>query len=81
MGITNGNAVDAKYQKEQDGPARCVGGIYGNIADPTGAVDKMFAKIEEGQKKSQAKAKMETVTPVTEYSPEGFDGEVLKCKA
>ncbi|WP_405409870.1 hypothetical protein [Streptomyces decoyicus] len=80
MGITNGTSVDAKYQKSKTDRLD-VGGVYGDIADPTGAVDKMFAKIEEGQKKSQTKAKVETVTPVTEYSPEGFDGEVLKCKA
>ncbi|PBC82403.1 hypothetical protein SAMN05428945_3015 [Streptomyces sp. 2224.1] len=80
MGITNGTSVDAKYQKSK-ADLLTVGGVYGNIADPTGAVDKMFAKIDEGQKQSESKAKVETVTPVTAYSPDGFDGEVMKCKA
>lgn len=80
MGITNGTSVNAKYQKSKTDQLT-VGGVYGDIADPSGAVDKMFAKIDEGQKESGSKAKVETVTPVTSYSPDGFDGEVMKCKA
>ena len=81
LGITDGKGVQGAYEN----PSKLklsVAGAYGKIADPESAVDQMFAKLDDNQKKSAAtrKVQIETVTEATEYSPDGFDGAVLKCK-
>ncbi|MFJ9613039.1 hypothetical protein [Streptomyces noursei] len=78
IGITNGKAVKGDY-KDPSGLALSLFGFYGNVGDPQGAVTQMFAKIDESTKKSLG-SKVEDVTPVTEYSPSGFDGDVMKCR-
>ncbi|GAA5613486.1 hypothetical protein CP981_13410 [Streptomyces platensis] len=81
MGITDATAVQGAYgNAAKQGLA--VVGVYGTVNDPETAVDQTFAKLEENQKKdpNASRAKIETVTPVTEFSPDGFDGAVMKCK-
>ncbi|MEU3710677.1 hypothetical protein [Streptomyces catenulae] len=77
MGITNGKAVTGSYSNS-GGQLLGVTGIYGEVADPNSAVDALFAKIDEQQKKS--KATIETTVPTASYSPDDFDGAVLKCR-
>ncbi|MFG2892859.1 hypothetical protein [Streptomyces sp. NPDC048248] len=79
LGITNSKGVQGKYTAD-GGLTATVIGLYGNIADPEGAVSQMLAKVDANQKKSMGSAKIEDVTPSTEYSPEGFDGAVMKCR-
>ncbi|WP_438487980.1 hypothetical protein [Streptomyces sp. S186] len=79
LGITNSKGVGASYQ-DPSGLSMSVTGLYGNIADPQGTVTQMFAKVDEKQKQSLGGRKVEDVTPVTEYSPSGFDGDVMKCR-
>ncbi|MGP8301780.1 hypothetical protein ACTPOK_28445 [Streptomyces inhibens] len=81
LGITNAKGVSAGY-KADGGLQMTVSGVYGTVADPDGAVGQVFAKIDDGQKKSLAgkDAKVEDVTPTTEYSPSDFDGSVMKCR-
>ncbi|GAB7033526.1 hypothetical protein AB0G35_01825 [Streptomyces sp. NPDC021749] len=79
MGITNAKGVEASY-KSVDGMSMSLHGIYGQIADPEGTVSQMFAKVDENQKKTMGNAKVEDVTSTTEYSPDDFDGAVMKCR-
>ncbi|MFF3543630.1 hypothetical protein [Streptomyces platensis] len=81
MGITDATGVQGGYANAAK-QGLVVVGVYGTVNDPETAVDQTFAKLEENQKKdpNASRAKIETVTPVTEYSPEGFDGAVMKCK-
>ncbi|WP_326620881.1 hypothetical protein OG863_26940 [Streptomyces decoyicus] len=81
LGITNAKGVSSGY-KGDGGLQMTVAGMYGNVADPGGTVGQMFAKVDEGQKKTfeDKGAKIEDVTPTTEYSPNGFDGSVMKCR-
>ncbi|MEU3753122.1 hypothetical protein AB0H17_10230 [Streptomyces olivoreticuli] len=77
MGITNGTAVGASYKNDQQ-QGLAVKGVYGEVSDPGKAVDAVFAKLD--QKASTTGAKVEVVTPVTEFHPSGFDGAVMKCE-
>ncbi|MFD5399006.1 hypothetical protein ACFWJW_32935 [Streptomyces sp. NPDC127097] len=79
LGITNSKGVQGKYRAE-GGLSATVTGLYGNVADPEGAVNQMLAKADENQKKNMRGAKIEDVTPTTEYSPSDFDGTVMKCR-
>ncbi|WP_347404525.1 hypothetical protein [Streptomyces sp. MST-110588] len=78
MGITDGKSVGGRYLNGQKAPLG-VAGIYGKVSDPQGAVDKTFLEMEQKQQRSSG-AKVES-PPATEYSPSGFDGAVMKCKA
>ncbi|GAA3175463.1 MULTISPECIES: hypothetical protein [Streptomyces] len=81
MGITHSKAVTGSYSNAGD-QLLGVTGIYGEVADPNSAADALFAKIDAEQKKQQARSKttIETTVPATSYSPDGFDGAVLKCR-
>ncbi|QHC21074.1 hypothetical protein [Streptomyces sp. GS7] len=81
LGITNSKGVTGQY-KDGSGLVMSVVGIYGNIADPQGAVTKMFAKVDENVKQDtdRRNGKVEDVTPITAFSPSGFDGAVMKCR-
>ncbi|SEE97964.1 hypothetical protein SAMN05428954_4966 [Streptomyces sp. 2112.3] len=81
LGITNAKGVSSGY-KSGAGLQLTVSGVYGNVADPDGTVGQVFAKVDEGQKKTfESKgAKIEDVTPTTTYSPSDFDGSVMKCR-
>ncbi|WDT55202.1 hypothetical protein [Streptomyces sp. G7(2002)] len=79
LGITNSKGVQGKYTAD-GGLSATVTGLYGNVADPEGAVSQMLAKADENQKKTMRSAKIEDVTPTTEYSPSDFDGTVMKCR-
>ncbi|MFK0291422.1 hypothetical protein ACIQU6_13240 [Streptomyces sp. NPDC090442] len=78
LGITNSKGVQGNYQK--DGLMMQVVGIYGNIGDPQGTVTRMFSKVDENIKKSPNGSKVQDVTPITEFSPSDFDGDVMKCR-
>ncbi|BDM67291.1 hypothetical protein HEK616_07780 [Streptomyces nigrescens] len=79
MGIVDGKFVQGAYANDSK-LILGVAGIYGKVNDPESAVDQLYAKLDENQKKSAGNAKIETVTPETEYSPDDFDGAVMKCK-
>ncbi|WP_030813004.1 hypothetical protein [Streptomyces sp. NRRL S-337] len=79
MGITNAKGVGGSY-KADGGLTMSLHGVYGEIADPEGTVSQMFAKVDENQKKTMGNAKVEDVTSTTEYSPDDFDGAVMKCR-
>src|SRR5205807_454036 len=79
FGITNGKGVSGRY-KDMSGLGMSVNGMYGQVADPQGAVTQSFAQINDNLKKSANGPKVEDVTPPTDYSPSGFDGNVMKCE-
>ncbi|MBT2385679.1 hypothetical protein [Streptomyces sp. ISL-11] len=81
FGVENGAAVSQSYANTEK-QTLGVSGVYGTIADPKNTVAAMIAKIDENQNKMAGtfKAKIETVTPYTEFTPSGFDGAVLKCR-
>ncbi|GAA0328980.1 hypothetical protein [Streptomyces blastmyceticus] len=79
LGITNGTEVAAAYKNaEQQGLS--VRGVYGEVADPQKAVDAVFAQMDENSKKLGPGTNIETIAPVTEFHPSGFDGAVMKCR-
>ncbi|MFI6771016.1 hypothetical protein [Streptomyces sp. NPDC050355] len=81
MGITESKGVSGRYSNASK-LQLTVSGVYGKVADPESAVDQAFAKVEASQKKSMGNkdVKIETVSGPTAYSPDDFDGAVLKCK-
>lgn len=81
LGITDAKGVSGAYENTAKLKVH-VSGAYGKVANPETAVDQMFAQVEKSQQEAlgSRQAKLETVTPVTKYSPSGFDGTVLKCK-
>ncbi|MFF4530417.1 hypothetical protein ACFY1P_14180 [Streptomyces sp. NPDC001407] len=79
MGITNGTGVGAAYKNAQQ-QSLAVRGVYGDVSDPGKAVDAIFAKLDQSSSSTPG-AKVEVVTPVTEFHPSGFDGAVMKCEA
>ncbi|MFI1201915.1 hypothetical protein K2224_00890 [Streptomyces sp. BHT-5-2] len=79
LGITSAKGVGGTY-KDPSGLQLSVSGVYGNVADPQGAVTQAFAKFNDGLKNGSRKPTIEDVTPPTAYSPSGFDGDVLKCE-
>ncbi|MGK5637781.1 hypothetical protein ACSNOK_05595 [Streptomyces sp. URMC 126] len=83
-GIENGKGVRAMYENPEKHKLPVVA-VYGDLADPDRSVGAVIADMEEKQKKNQEsplarQAKVETVTPWTEFSPSGFDGKVMKCR-
>ncbi|MFH8343886.1 hypothetical protein [Streptomyces sp. NPDC018045] len=81
MGITEARGVQGTYANGRKQPL-VITAVYGKVADPKSAVNKMFAQFDKKLDKTDTMgAKVETVTPVTEFSPDGFDGSVMKCKA
>ncbi|MEC4014852.1 hypothetical protein [Streptomyces sp. H27-D2] len=82
LGITNGTGVSGSY-KGDDKSMLMVAGAYGDIADPEKTVDTFFAqtrKAREEQAGGSGKIKTETVSEMKSYSPDGFDGAVMKCE-
>ncbi|RSO06182.1 hypothetical protein DMH18_29105 [Streptomyces sp. WAC 06783] len=82
MGITGATSVESAYS-DAKGRQLMIIGVYGKVADPKSAVNKMTAEIDKKAVNGtdDKGVKTEIVTPVTEYSPDGFDGSVMKCKA
>ncbi|MEV5505097.1 hypothetical protein [Streptomyces orinoci] len=80
-GIKNGTSVFAGYTSSADKLKLSVAGVYGELSDPKKTVDDMIADIDKKQQSATATgAKIETVTPWTEFHPGGFDGAVMKCR-
>lgn len=79
MGITNSKVVQGSYSNA-GGQGLSVTGVYGEVADPDSAVDTLFAKVDEDQKKNSSRVKVETTVPITSFSPDDFDGAVMKCR-
>ncbi|MET9292645.1 hypothetical protein [Streptomyces sp. NPDC003077] len=81
MGITDSTGVTATYGSSDKSEILSMTGIYGTIGDPESVVTQTFAQVEDSQKKQSKGAAVETITPMTEYSPSGFDGAIMKCGA
>ncbi|MFI9718270.1 hypothetical protein ACIHFE_01245 [Streptomyces sp. NPDC052396] len=86
VSIPHGTTVAAAYGSAKQGLT--VSGAYGSIADPRKAVDDYASHLDKQQQadadkisKKTADVKTETVTPLTEFHPSGFDGTVMKCRA
>ncbi|WP_030547244.1 hypothetical protein [Streptomyces albus] len=79
LGVRNGTSVSGSYTNAASDNV-VVAGVYGEIDDPVAAVDNLFAQMEKNQEAVSATVRIEEVTPVGEYSPDGFDGTVMKCK-
>ncbi|MCC9741623.1 hypothetical protein [Streptomyces sp. MNU89] len=79
LGVRNGTSVSGSYANAASDNV-VVAGLYGEIDDPEAAVDSLFAQMEKNQKAVSRTVRIEEVTPVREYSPDGFDGTVMKCK-
>ncbi|MEN2419222.1 hypothetical protein AABB02_14085 [Streptomyces rimosus] len=80
MGITEARGVQGTYKNDRE-QELVITGVYGKVADPKSAVNKLFAQFDKKLDDTGTRgAKVETVTPVTEFSPAGFDGSVMKCK-
>ncbi|GHF35676.1 hypothetical protein GCM10010218_16300 [Streptomyces mashuensis] len=79
MGIENGTSISGGYTNAEK-QTLGVGGAYGTVADPKKTVDAVIAKDEKQRQSLNTKAKVEVVTPWTDFSPSGFDGAVMKCR-
>ncbi|MBQ0983419.1 hypothetical protein KBZ10_02475 [Streptomyces sp. F63] len=79
LGVRNGSSVSGSYTNAANDNL-VVAGLYGEIDDPGAAVDRLFAQMEKNQEAVSATVRIDEVTPVREYSPDGFDGTVMKCK-
>ncbi|MCT2590463.1 hypothetical protein LHJ74_11165 [Streptomyces sp. N2-109] len=81
LGVTGATGASDMYETTSREKLQ-LAGIYGTVTDPEAAADAMFDKVHENQ--SQASGidnyKVETVVAPKEYTPEGFDGEVLRCE-
>ncbi|KUL56543.1 MULTISPECIES: hypothetical protein [unclassified Streptomyces] len=86
-GVKNAKDVSAQYKSGgEDNPMAqkilTFGGVYGEVEDPEGVVDKMFANAEKEQQKGATAngGKVTLVGSPKEYTPSGLDGAVLKCQ-
>lgn len=82
LGVDNGEGVTASYQSDSDGDLR-LAGVHGEIEDPQKSADAMFALVHKSQDDLKGEIdnyRVETVGERKEYSPDGFDGAVLKCE-
>ncbi|MFE0190900.1 hypothetical protein [Streptomyces sp. NPDC059008] len=82
MGITEAKIVNGDYVNTSKIPMS-LRATYGKVADPAGAIDAAFAKQDEMFKKNMKSegGKVETVEGPESYSPDDFDGAVMKCKS
>ncbi|PGH50390.1 hypothetical protein [Streptomyces sp. Ru87] len=80
LGVKNAEQATGVYGNSQKQSLYVIG-VHGRVDDPEKSVDALFAQIEDQNAQAAAGTETETVTPVTEYSPGGFDGAVMKCKA
>ncbi|ARF55329.1 hypothetical protein [Streptomyces gilvosporeus] len=80
LGITEGKRVTGRYKTPSKAGVG-ITGYYGKVANPEGAVDQLFAQVEDNMKKNMGteSLKVETVDSATSYSPDNFDGGALKC--
>ncbi|WP_369218112.1 hypothetical protein [Streptomyces flavofungini] len=86
-GVKNAKDVTAQYQSGSDDNPMAqkilsFGGVYGEIDDPEGVVDKMFANAEKKQQEGATAngGKVTLVGSPKEYTPSELDGAVLKCQ-
>ncbi|MFE0179223.1 hypothetical protein ACFWZ2_43665, partial [Streptomyces sp. NPDC059002] len=87
-GVKNPKDVQAQYQSGSDDNPMAqkvltFGGVYGDIKDPEGVVDRMFTNAKEKNEASADTGGGGQVTLVgepKEYKPAGLDGAVLKCQ-
>lgn len=81
-GVKNPKDVNANYEAGADGDNPLAGklvsfgGVYGEIEDPEKAVDGLFAYMKKDAEKGGVTIEGEPKA----YTPEGFDGTVLKCQ-
>jgi hypothetical protein len=80
-GVKNPKDVNASYEAGDEsnplaGKMLSFGGVYGEIEDPEKAVDGLFALM----KKDAAEEDVTFKDDPKPYTPEGFDGAVLKCQ-
>ncbi|MEU7582502.1 hypothetical protein AB0B50_33525 [Streptomyces sp. NPDC041068] len=87
-GVKNAKDVTAGYKSgSEDNPmAQKIlnfGGVYGDIEDPEGVVDHMFANAKKEAEEPKDGGSGQSVTLVgepKEYTPSELDGAVLKCQ-
>lgn len=66
-GLSNATTVEAQYG-QTGGEMYTISGLYGDVSDPNGVVDKMLQALSSNS--SDAPVKVD---------PPGFDGTVMKC--
>ncbi|WP_371652717.1 MULTISPECIES: hypothetical protein [unclassified Streptomyces] len=92
MGIKDPSEVSRSYKVAGDasnplgGKMLMFHGIYGDVSDPSKALDATFAKLQESSdkdKKSDSKddTKVELVGSPTSVKPAGFSGALMKCQS
>ncbi|MFD7918241.1 hypothetical protein ACFV3R_03295 [Streptomyces sp. NPDC059740] len=81
-GVSDAQSVSGQYAKAKT-EQMSVAGVYGKIGDPEGAVDAAYAasdkEMSDGASSSAASFKIITLKQPTSYSPDDFDGAVMKC--
>ncbi|MER8042989.1 hypothetical protein [Streptomyces sp. NPDC094032] len=85
-GVKNAKEVSASYKVEDKsnplaGKLLSFDGLYGEIEDPEGVVDMIFAGIKTEADKDKGKdGEMQLEGSPQAYKPAGLDGAVLKCQ-
>ncbi|MGW6708799.1 hypothetical protein ACWGDE_28465 [Streptomyces sp. NPDC054956] len=92
LGVNNAQAVSGIYNADSTDPgdpAKVGGrrlifdGLYGDIADPSMALDKYFANVGNKGPKGDGKRKgveMQLVGKARVVKPAGFEGALMKCQ-
>ncbi|WP_139140927.1 hypothetical protein [Streptomyces oceani] len=82
LGVENGKGANAEYATSKQERLQLLG-IYGEVSDPEAATDAMFDQVHENQSNDRATIdnyQVETTDGPEEYTPDGFDGTILKCE-
>ncbi|MER6215617.1 hypothetical protein ABT213_16300 [Streptomyces sp. NPDC001674] len=82
LGVQNAHSATAKYQVGADPKSKSLSanGLWGDIADPSKAVDTYYAGIGQNNNETEKIGfKYELVGTPKEFKPAGFKGAVMKC--
>ncbi|MEV6553346.1 hypothetical protein AB0M57_32300 [Streptomyces sp. NPDC051597] len=85
MGIKDPAKVSARYKAGDSsnplgGKMLLLSGIYGDISDPSKALDATFAKVQKGDDDKKDKTTVELAGTPKTMKPAGFSGALMKCQ-
>ncbi|WP_127201718.1 hypothetical protein [Streptomyces sp. Z26] len=82
VGVENGTGASDDYRSTSKEQLQ-LAGVYGKVADPEKAADGMFDIVHDNQAKGAQviqNYRVETTDGPQEYTPEGFDGALIRCE-
>ncbi|MFF0432139.1 hypothetical protein ACFYU9_07950 [Streptomyces sp. NPDC004327] len=83
LGVKNASQVVAQYKNDTaplKGKQLTFSGLYGEIADPSAAIDAYFASIGKNPDAEKLGIKYELVGSAETVEPSGFSGALMKCQ-